>query len=1149
MNRRDYERTQKSISTHVIKPIVTESPEEANNNDVVNCRRAINKSTVEILEVPHRQKIYGNFSNPTFTRQTRQLFYENNTYATPVVTSATDDENGDQSDDDVALPTETEVESILNDSSIHQPPRTSTPHSSRNESTINHMSYVSVVRDEEDEETIDDSRDTDELTNTSAHNQSGGCLLVGINDISATSWKESHGSSGNSQQQQKLPYTVQVFNDTTMSSAVSSPTRHNGLRHEAKQETDKHHLSCIQKFMEMEKITSSLVSHIEKLNDQVLSLSSRVDELETDLQRQQKEVKVLKDGRLNSYSADKQSKCISPPNSMLNPSFTQSSCTINKLGYGSPNSGHPSNPMSTYSRKHVAAISRTPNNSTSQTLSSSVGNNSANNRLPYSHSSTNTATKPLGKTPVHASTNFLYADSLKSCSTSISPIPNYGQSVSPTSMMNLSSRRDPSVYTSMLSLSSLNPSCASTLKKGFANSGSIFNVSQIGDKLSNWPSMNDFVAAKHRAKDILYSANDRTIHMSLYNRLMTIRLPTWADSNYDLDRPVEAPSIQLKLNWVHGYRGRDCRSNIFFLPTGECVYFVASVIVLYNPTEKTQRHYLGHTDNVKCLAVHPNKLHIASGQSSVQNRKDRRPIVRVWNAVSLATMRVIEFNEDLDRSICCLAFSKHDQGATLAVVDESNEHTITLLDWQKEKNWRIAEANSGHEPVLAIDFHPIDKYSLVAVGKASINFWDVRGMSLNKRAGLFDKYDKPKYVSCLTFNDNGDTITGDSNGSIIIWSRGNNRPSRVIHDAHHGGVLSVLAMKDGSYLTGGRDRRIIEWDENFSRTGREAELPEHCGGVRYMTYARGSQVLVGTLRNSILIGSLDKNFTLVMQGHSEAISSLAMHPTENQYLTGGFDEQIHLFDTKTHEPIWTKCLMMPATAAGFSPNGQLLIVGSTFGKWLVVDATTQEILFTKCDGSGTINCIKFSPDGEYFSMGSSDFQIYVYQTNEVGNKFCRIGTCVGHTAPVKEIDWSDDSRYMQTQSLNFELLFWNAHNCRPLEELDIIDDLRWFTHNCTIGFGAIGLWSDSIDSALINYCDRSNNEDLLVSVTDTGFINIFRWPACYNQCSYQKFHGNVEKFNYIKFLPDDSGLIAVGAKNCVTTEWIVVDKGEPMDTS
>jgi len=49
----------------------------------------------------------------------------------------------------------------------------------------------------------------------------------------------------------------------------------------------------------------------------------------------------------------------------------------------------------------------------------------------------------------------------------------------------------------------------------------------------------------------------------------------------------------------YGYRGRDARSNVYLLPTGEVVYFVAAVVVLYNADEQMQRHYVGHTDDIK----------------------------------------------------------------------------------------------------------------------------------------------------------------------------------------------------------------------------------------------------------------------------------------------------------------------------------------------------------------------------------------------------------------------------------------------------------------------------------------------------------------------------------------------------------------------
>ena len=54
-----------------------------------------------------------------------------------------------------------------------------------------------------------------------------------------------------------------------------------------------------------------------------------------------------------------------------------------------------------------------------------------------------------------------------------------------------------------------------------------------------------------------------------------------------------------KLEWVYGYRGRDARSNLYLLPTGEIVYFVAAVVVLFNAEEHSQRHYMGHTEDIR----------------------------------------------------------------------------------------------------------------------------------------------------------------------------------------------------------------------------------------------------------------------------------------------------------------------------------------------------------------------------------------------------------------------------------------------------------------------------------------------------------------------------------------------------------------------
>ncbi len=49
----------------------------------------------------------------------------------------------------------------------------------------------------------------------------------------------------------------------------------------------------------------------------------------------------------------------------------------------------------------------------------------------------------------------------------------------------------------------------------------------------------------------------------------------------------------------YGCRGNDCRSNIHIARTGDIVYFVGPVVVLYNKGKHQQRHYVEHTQDIR----------------------------------------------------------------------------------------------------------------------------------------------------------------------------------------------------------------------------------------------------------------------------------------------------------------------------------------------------------------------------------------------------------------------------------------------------------------------------------------------------------------------------------------------------------------------
>lgn len=646
---------------------------------------------------------------------------------------------------------------------------------------------------------------------------------------------------------------------------------------------------------------------------------------------------------------------------------------------------------------------------------------------------------------------------------------------------------------------------------------------------------------RHGVKDAIFNSDGGFVKMYLRGRPITMYGPDPLLEDYSLTKVDGLPSERLKLDWVYGYRGRDCRSNLHYLPTGEMVYFVAAVVVLYNVEELSQRHYLGHTDDVKCLAVHPNKLLIASGQVAGHDKREGRPHVNIWDSVSLNTLHILGLAGDFDRSIACLAFSKLDGGALLCVVDEGHDHSISVWDWQKgERGLKLVETKSSADPVLAVEFHPMDKTCFISCGKGHVNFWSLEGTTLLKSSGVFEK-NKPKYIHCLAFSELGDLITGDSNGNILIWDRGSNRVSRIVNGAHDGGIFSICAMKDGNFATGGgKDRYIREWSGRFQATGNFVVIAEGLGPVRMLAPGRGNYLLVGTTKNCILQGTIMLGFQTVVQGHTEELWGLAVHPNQNQFVTCGQDGCVHLWDTLSHSVVWSLDIQDRVQSGCFSPDGSTLIVATVSGRWFGLDSETKTIFIEGAVGNESIDVVKFSPSGQYLALGSHDNNIYVYQVEDSFHKYSRIGRCGGHSSFVTHLDWSAEGPLLRSNSGDLELLFWNASICRQITLPSDLRNVDWDTETCPIGFSVLGIWPEGADGSDVNCCTRSHSRKLLVTGDDWGKIKLFSYPACHLKALCHIYGGHSSHVTSVGFLADDSRLISLGGKDCSILQWMIV---------
>ncbi|XP_006525224.1 echinoderm microtubule-associated protein-like 4 isoform X6 [Mus musculus] len=656
-------------------------------------------------------------------------------------------------------------------------------------------------------------------------------------------------------------------------------------------------------------------------------------------------------------------------------------------------------------------------------------------------------------------------------------------------------------------------------------------------------------ADKH--KDVIVNQEGEYIKMFMRGRPITMFIPSDVD-NYD-DIRTELPPEKLKLEWVYGYRGKDCRANVYLLPTGEIVYFIASVVVLFNYEERTQRHYLGHTDCVRCLAVHPDKIRIATGQIAGVD-KDGRPLqphVRVWDSVSLTTLHVIGLGT-FERGVGCLDFSKADSGVHLCVIDDSNEHMLTVWDWQKKS--KIAEIKTTNEVVLAVEFHPTDANTIITCGKSHIFFWTWSGNSLTRKQGIFGKYEKPKFVQCLAFLGNGDVLTGDSGGVMLIWSKTMVEPppgkgpkgvyqiNRQIK-AHDGSVFTLCQMRNGMLLTGGgKDRKIILWDHDLNLE-REIEVPDQYGTIRAVAEGRAEQFLVGTSRNFILRGTFNDGFQIEVQGHTDELWGLATHPFKDLLLTCAQDRQVCMWNSVEHRLEWTRLVDEPGHCADFHPSGTVVAIGTHSGRWFVLDAETRDLVSIHTDGNEQLSVMRYSVDGTLLAVGSHDNFIYLYTVLENGRKYSRYGKCTGHSSYITHLDWSPDNKHIMSNSGDYEILYWDIENgCKLIRNRSDCKDIDWTTYTCVLGFQVFGVWPEGSDGTDINALVRSHNRRVIAVADDFCKVHLFQYPCSKAKAPSHKYSAHSSHVTNVSFTHNDSHLISTGGKDMSIIQWKLVEK-------
>ena len=201
-----------------------------------------------------------------------------------------------------------------------------------------------------------------------------------------------------------------------------------------------------------------------------------------------------------------------------------------------------------------------------------------------------------------------------------------------------------------------------------------------------------------------------------------------------------------------------------------------------------------------------------------------------------------------------------------------------------------------------------------------------------------------------------------------------------------------------------------------------------------------------------------------------------------------------------------------------------------------------DLLSFRKDAKEVVSDIKFSPDSNMLAACSHDNFIYLYRCAASSSRvnLQPMHKLKGHSSYVTHIDWSVDSRLLQSTCGAYELLYWDAVAGTRFQSSRFASaDVKWKTQTCVLGFGVMGIWPPGSDGTDVNALDVSRDRSLLVTADDFGNLKLFNFPCVVEDAPYRGYGGHASHVMNAKFLGFDSLVATVGGADRSVLLWKV----------
>jgi len=637
------------------------------------------------------------------------------------------------------------------------------------------------------------------------------------------------------------------------------------------------------------------------------------------------------------------------------------------------------------------------------------------------------------------------------------------------------------------------------------------------------------------------------------------------------------PKLKLRLVWSHGCQVE--RSSIVYNALGEAVYPSGKLCVIYSPRSHTQRFYRGHHAGgpVSAIGAAPNGLFLASGDVA------KRPRIHVWDGRAGSTAVILKsFHR---RSVSSLSFSADSRRLVSVGADSDGSLAVwRSLSGEWYDGLLQAAVHSCDRTVRFACFgvsntSSIDKFEICSGGDGHVYFWTLCGRELVSSEALWTEqqhHHRHKSVLCgAAVNDR--FVTGLSDGQLLVWK---GRVCEKSIKAHDDAIESMHAASgEAGFATGSRDGVVKLWSSRFRHIKSfeitEAPVPPLEPRIRSVHLGLAAaanslssdsstkkivRILVACASSEVYEIAKESGSITLFPGEGHYLNdlwALCVHPSDpDVFATAGDDMTVRVWSVSAKRLLRKAKLDGPLRSIAWSPDGTKLLLGMggtksgtrhpKDGVFLLLDATTLRVTHEARDSRYWFRVASFSPDGTKFAFGSTDHKIYLYDTHSTN----LIQKSASHNAYITHIDFSTDSKFIQSDAADFEHLYHETSDGSQIRLPSQLKDIQWHTWSCIYGWPVQGCWPSLSGEKhrdpriKITAVSRNPRQSLLAAGDDAGEVRLFRYPSLQNQLSVKCSHSHASELASLDFTCDGSHLISIGKHDRTIAIWQVEEEEE-----